>query len=50
MKNHGILLSTDGPDHDVIKMKPPLSFSERDADRVLAAYDRVLGEDFLRWR
>jgi len=50
MKNHGILLSTDGPDHDVIKMKPPLSFSERDADRILAAYDRVLGEDFLRWR
>jgi 4-aminobutyrate aminotransferase-like enzyme len=50
MKDHGILLSTDGPDHDVIKMKPPLSFSDADADRVLAAYDRVLGEDFLRCR
>jgi len=48
MKDHGILLSTDGPDHNVIKMKPPLSFSDEDADRVLAAYDRVLGEDFLR--
>jgi 4-aminobutyrate aminotransferase-like enzyme/Ser/Thr protein kinase RdoA (MazF antagonist) len=50
MRDHGILLSTDGPDHDVIKMKPPLSFSDADADRVLAAYDRVLGEDFLRCR
>jgi 4-aminobutyrate aminotransferase-like enzyme/Ser/Thr protein kinase RdoA (MazF antagonist) len=48
MKDQGILLSTDGPDHNVIKMKPPLSFSDADAERVLAAYDRVLGEDFLR--
>ena len=48
MKDHGILLSTDGPDHNVIKMKPPLSFGEDDADRVLAAYDRVLSEDFVR--
>ena len=50
MKDHGILLSTDGPDHNVIKMKPPLSFSEADADRVLAAYARVLAEDFVRRR
>jgi 4-aminobutyrate aminotransferase-like enzyme len=47
MKDHGILLSTDGPLHNVIKMKPPLVFSETDADRVVAAYDRVLGEDFV---
>jgi 4-aminobutyrate aminotransferase-like enzyme len=49
MKDHGILLSTDGPDHNVIKMKPPLAFSEADADRAVAAYDRVLSEDFVRW-
>ena len=48
MKDHGILLSTDGPDHNVIKMKPPLPFSEADAVRVLAAYDGVLGDDFVR--
>jgi 4-aminobutyrate aminotransferase-like enzyme len=48
MKDHGILLSTDGPDHNVIKMKPPLSFGEEDAARVLAAFDRVLAEDFVR--
>jgi 4-aminobutyrate aminotransferase-like enzyme/Ser/Thr protein kinase RdoA (MazF antagonist) len=50
MKDHGILLSTDGPDHNVIKMKPPLVFSEADADRALEAYDRVLSEDFVRLR
>ena len=48
MKDHGILLSTDGPDHNVIKMKPPLSFGEEEAERVAAAYDRVLAEDFVR--
>ncbi len=48
MKDHGILLSTDGPEHNVIKMKPPLSFSEADADRAIAAFDRVLSEDFVR--
>ena len=48
MKDHGILLSTDGPDHNVIKMKPPLSFSREDAARVLDALDRVLAEDFVR--
>jgi 4-aminobutyrate aminotransferase-like enzyme/Ser/Thr protein kinase RdoA (MazF antagonist) len=50
MKDHGILLSTDGPDHNVIKMKPPLAFSEADADRAIEAYDRVLSEDFVRCR
>ena len=43
-----VLLSTDGPDHNVIKMKPPLCFGEEDAARVLAAFDRVLSEDFVR--
>jgi 4-aminobutyrate aminotransferase-like enzyme/Ser/Thr protein kinase RdoA (MazF antagonist) len=47
MKDHGILLSTDGPHHNVIKMKPPLVFSEADADRVVEAYDEVLAEDFV---
>jgi 4-aminobutyrate aminotransferase-like enzyme len=48
MKDHGVLLSTDGLFHNVVKMKPPLVFTETDADRVVATYDKVLGEDFLR--
>ncbi len=50
MKDLGILLSTDGPLHDVIKMKPPLAFSEADADRLVSALDDVLGEDFVMHR
>ncbi len=50
MKDHGILLSTDGPDHNVIKIKPPLAFTEPDADRAVEAFDRVLAEDFVRRR
>ncbi|HLJ46872.1 MAG TPA: aminotransferase class III-fold pyridoxal phosphate-dependent enzyme [Bryobacteraceae bacterium] len=35
MKDRGILLSTDGPFHNVIKIKPPLIFSRADADFLL---------------
>jgi 4-aminobutyrate aminotransferase-like enzyme len=40
----GVLLSTDGADHDVIKIKPPLAFSEADADRLVETVDAVLVE------
>jgi 4-aminobutyrate aminotransferase-like enzyme len=40
----GVLLSTDGPDHNVIKIKPPLVFSDADADRLGETVDEVLGE------
>jgi 4-aminobutyrate aminotransferase-like enzyme len=40
----GVLLSTDGPDHDVIKIKPPLVFSAADADRLVETVDAVLSE------
>ena len=45
MKQKGILLSTDGPDDNVLKLKPPLCFSGADADRLVAALDEVLQED-----
>jgi 4-aminobutyrate aminotransferase-like enzyme/Ser/Thr protein kinase RdoA (MazF antagonist) len=45
MKEKGILLSTDGPDDNVIKIKPPLPFSAEDAVRVVEVMDEVLGED-----
>jgi 4-aminobutyrate aminotransferase-like enzyme len=48
MREHGILLSTDGPFHNVIKIKPPLVFSQSDADRLASTMDKVMGEDFLR--
>ena len=40
----GVLLSTDGPDHNVIKIKPPMVFSSADADRLVETVDAVLSE------
>ena len=49
MRDRGILLSTDGPDHNVIKVKPPLVFSEADADLLVSNLDEILSETaFLR--
>lgn len=44
----GVLLSTDGPDHNVIKIKPPMTFDQRNAERVVATLDRILTEDGAR--
>ena len=50
MRDLGILLSTDGPDANVLKFKPPLVWTESEADHVIATLDRVLGEDALTER
>ncbi len=44
MKERGVLLSTDGPFENVIKIKPPLVFSRENADELVAVLDVVLGE------
>ena len=44
MKDARILLSTDGPEHNVIKIKPPLPFDSRDAGRLVSNLERILGE------
>jgi 4-aminobutyrate aminotransferase-like enzyme len=31
MKEKGILISTDGPDHNVLKIKPPMIFTRENA-------------------
>jgi 4-aminobutyrate aminotransferase-like enzyme len=48
MKEHGILISTDGPLHNVLKIKPPLVFSEENADFFVSTLDKILAEDLLR--
>ena len=48
MKDLGVLVSTDGPFHNVLKMKPPMVFTQADADRFIAALDRVLAEPRLK--
>jgi 4-aminobutyrate aminotransferase-like enzyme len=35
MKEAGILISTDGPDHNVLKIKPPIIFTRENADELV---------------
>jgi 4-aminobutyrate aminotransferase-like enzyme/Ser/Thr protein kinase RdoA (MazF antagonist) len=42
MKDLGVLLSTDGPFHNVIKIKPPMVFSRADAGTLLDRLDAAL--------
>jgi 4-aminobutyrate aminotransferase-like enzyme len=48
MRDHGILISTDGPFHNVLKLKPPLVFDEADANRLVATLAEILDEDPIR--
>lgn len=47
MREHGILLGTDGPLHNVIKIRPPMPFDENDADLLVATLAKILEEDFV---
>jgi 4-aminobutyrate aminotransferase-like enzyme len=47
MRDYGILISTDGPLHNVLKIKPPLAYTEQDADQLVTTLDLVLAEDCL---
>lgn len=44
MHARGVLISTDGPSHNVLKIKPPIAFSMADADRLLETLAAVLAE------
>ena len=48
MRDKGILVSTDGPFHNVLKIKPPLCFTAGDAGRLVSTLDGILGEDYLQ--
>ena len=39
LRNKGILLSLDGPNHNVIKIKPPLPFNKSDVDFALKQFE-----------
>ncbi|MCD6188214.1 MAG: aminotransferase class III-fold pyridoxal phosphate-dependent enzyme, partial [Desulfuromusa sp.] len=46
-KHHHILLSTEGPFHNVLKIKPPLAFNRDDADKFIAVFESGLQTDFF---
>ena len=45
MKDHGILISTDGPLRNVLKIKPPMVFSNENANSLIRTLDTILAED-----
>jgi 4-aminobutyrate aminotransferase-like enzyme len=45
LRECGILTGTDGPHHNVIKLRPPLVFTEKDADLFISTLDSILQED-----
>ncbi len=48
MRDKGILMSTDGPFNNVLKIKPPMVFSSSHADFLLDSMARVFREDFMK--
>jgi 4-aminobutyrate aminotransferase-like enzyme len=45
LRERGILTGTDGPYHNVIKLRPPLIFCEADSDLLVATLNSVFEED-----
>jgi 4-aminobutyrate aminotransferase-like enzyme len=45
LRERGVLTGTDGPHHNVLKLRPPLVLSGADAQLFLETLDAVLGED-----
>jgi 4-aminobutyrate aminotransferase-like enzyme/Ser/Thr protein kinase RdoA (MazF antagonist) len=45
LRDRGILAGTDGPHHNVIKLRPPLIFSEGDAGSFCSTLESILAED-----
>lgn len=48
MKDRGILVSTEGPHHNVLKLKPPIIFRREDVDLFIEALAEVLADTVLR--
>ncbi len=47
MKEKGVLMSVDGMDHNVIKIKPPIVFNQSNAEELISKLTLVFKEDFL---
>jgi 4-aminobutyrate aminotransferase-like enzyme len=44
LRERGVLLGTDGPFHNVVKIRPPMSFSLADADMLVEELERAIAE------
>lgn len=48
MRRLGILMSTDGPLYNVLKIKPPMCFGRKEVDFLVAHLEEVLNEDVVK--
>ena len=46
MQKKGILISSDGPDHNVLKIKPPLVFNKKNANYFLESFEAIMTKNF----
>ncbi|MFK5972488.1 MAG: aminotransferase class III-fold pyridoxal phosphate-dependent enzyme [Flavobacteriaceae bacterium] len=49
MKDFAILMSTDGKDNNVLKVKPPIVFSQENADELLSRLQTIFKEDYMTY-
>ncbi len=49
LKDKGILIGTEGPRHNVLKIRPPMVIDRTDAARLLRELDDILGETPLQF-
>ena len=47
MKDLGVLMSIDGQDNNVLKIKPPIVFAKKNADELIFRLKTVFAEDFM---
>jgi 4-aminobutyrate aminotransferase-like enzyme/Ser/Thr protein kinase RdoA (MazF antagonist) len=47
MKDFAILMSTDGKDNNVLKIKPPIVFSKKNAKELIFRLNTIFTEDFM---
>jgi 4-aminobutyrate aminotransferase-like enzyme len=45
MREEGVLLGTDGPYHNVVKIRPPMPFAETDGARLVEAMEGILRDE-----
>ncbi len=48
MKDYGILMSTDGPDYNVLKIKPPMVFTKENAKELIFYLKKIFAENFMQ--
>ena len=42
MREMGVLLGTDGPHHNVVKIRPPMPFNDANADMLVGVFESAL--------